>query len=100
MIDKVLKKALILDGNDTTNIKDEKTYKDFQHLLIELSKIKYNIRYCSNNNCPCHPESEIKKLLENEYLCGFLHEVKLLDDIKLLITDYKPITVFDKGFEK
>lgn len=90
-IDKILFKVLLLHGNESTFL-DFDTYQLFKNLLIELTKIKYNIRYCSNKNCPCHPESAIKKLLsESKTLCDFLQENHLLEGIKCLVEDYKPI---------
>ena len=86
MIDKILKEILILDGNETCCL-DNDTYLYFQMLIVELTKVKYNIRYCGNKNCPCHPESDIKKILEKESLVDFLKENKLYDDIIGLTID-------------
>ena len=89
-IEKILFKALLLDGNETYGISNN-TYEKFRTLLIELTKIKYNIRYCSDLNCLCHPESNIKKLLEYEELAMFLEDNRLLEDIVDLINNYDPI---------
>ena len=95
MIDKILKEMLMLDGNETCSL-DNDTYLYFQMLIVELAKVKYNIRYCSNQNCPCHPESDIKKILKKEFLADFLKENKLYDIIVNLTIDYKIITIFDE----
>ena len=89
-IESILFKALLLDGNETCELNQD-TYNYFRRLLIELIKIKYNIRYCTNKNCSCHPESVIKILLENYDLYNFLNDNKLLVDITNLITNYEPI---------
>lgn len=89
-IDKILFKALLLDGNETCELSQD-IYNYFKRLLIALTKIKYSIRYCTNENCPCHPESTIKELMKNYNLCEFLNDNKLFDCITNLVTDYKPI---------
>lgn len=89
-IDKVLFKSLLLHGNETTLLNDI-TYQNYKTLLIELTKIKYDIRYCKNKNCPCHPETSIKRLLNNKDLCDFLQENRLLGSINDLIESYIPI---------
>jgi hypothetical protein len=89
-IDKILFKALLLHGNET-NLLNDITYQNFKTLFIELAKIRYNIRYCDNENCSCHPESTIKKLLKDDELCDFLQVNHLLESVKCLIGDYKPI---------
>ena len=88
-IDKILFKVLLLDGNESTML-EPIVYTDFKELIIELTKIAYNIRYCTNKNCPCHPESMIKILLKSKSLCDFLTENNLLEGIKCLIEDYIP----------
>lgn len=89
-IEKILFKALLLDGNETCEISAD-AYEKFKLLIIELTKIKYNIRYCSNQNCPCHPESKIAKLLGDEEIIVFLEDNNLLDDIVELTKNYNPI---------
>ena len=73
-MDKILFKLLLLDGNETHYLKNDKNYRDFQALLIEVAKVEKNIRFCNNKKCPCHPEYMIKKLLQNEELRNFLNE--------------------------
>jgi len=89
-IEKILFKALLLDGNETCEISKD-TYEKFKILLIELAKIQYNIRYCSNPNCLCHPESTVHKLLADEEIIVFLEDNNLLDNIVELINNYEPI---------
>lgn len=69
----ILIKLLILDGNETHYMNNEETYKLFKNLIIEVAKAEKNVRFCSNNNCPCHPEHSIKILLKNKLLVGFLN---------------------------
>lgn len=99
MIDKILKEALMLDGNETYSL-DNNTYLFYQMLIVELTKIKYNIRYCSNKNCPCHPESDIKKILKKNTLVEFLKDNKLYEDIVNLTVNYEAKIIFDdRDFE-
>ena len=50
MIDKIIFELLLKDGNETNFIKNYDVYFNFQELIKELVKVKYNIRYCRNNN--------------------------------------------------
>ena len=94
MIDRILFSLLLLDGNETNIIKVD-TYNLFKTLLIELTKIKYNIRFCSKMNCICHPETIIKEILQDNNLKEFLinnsYYKNIVDDIEELISDYNPI---------
>ena len=80
MIDRILFSLLLLDGNETNIIKVD-TYNLFKTLLIELTKIKYNIRYCSKMNCICHPETIIKGILQDNNLKEFLINNSSLTDL-------------------
>lgn len=94
MIDKILFQLLLLDENETNFIDNANTYFYFQKLIKELTKVKYNIRCCSNEGCKCHPEYCIKQILEDENTLNFLNEYcykGVVKDIKELTTDYKPI---------
>ena len=94
MIDKILFNLLLLDGNETNLLNDNNTIQNYRALVLELTKVKYNIRYCSNDNCPCHPEYAIKKLIEDDSLVNFLIEncyKDIVDDIKNLVYNYTPI---------
>lgn len=89
-IDKLIFKMLLLDQNETQELSSD-DYEYFRILIVELTKIKYNIRYCTNNNCPCHPESTLKKLLGKDNLAQFLKENNLLKEIEYLTINYVPI---------
>jgi len=89
-IDKLIFKVLLLDGNSSMLL-ERKSRTKFHTIIIELTKIKYDIRYCSNKNCGCHPESSIKILLEDKDLCKFLKDEHLFETISALIEDYEPI---------
>lgn len=90
-LDNILKKILPLDGNETSFIKEKDTYLKFQRLIVLLVEARYDIRYCSNENCPCHPEYTIRKLLTDKGLSGFLKEWKVFDEIETFIGDYLPL---------
>lgn len=97
-IDKLLHEVLMLHGNESNMIKCEKTQSDFTSFVIALTKLKYNIRYCSNKNCKCHPESTIKKLFKNEKLVEFVNmNAYLKDDVRdyLDLDNYEHKTIFD-----
>lgn len=92
-MNKILLKLLIMDGNETHYINNEETYRLFRDLIIEVTKAEKNIRFCSNNNCPCHPEHTIKILLKNKLLVGFLNTwgSGIVDELESLCKEYKPI---------
>ena len=93
MIDKIIFELLLKDGNETYYIENSNVYFNFQELLKELIKIKYDIRYCGNENCCCHPEYRIKELMKNKKLIEFIEKYcykDILKDILKLITNYKP----------
>ena len=100
MIDNVIVKLLLLDGNETNLLDNIDDYKNFRRLLIELMKVKYDIRWCSNRNCSCHPETRIDSLLSNnKELLEFIEKYSGLNDvIENLTSNYKPITVYDRGY--
>lgn len=100
-IDNIIIKLLLLDGNETNLLDNIDDYKNFRRLIIELVKIKYDIRWCSNDNCKCHPETTIRTILENNLeLHSFLDTFIKLDDVKSMINVYENITVWDKGYVK
>lgn len=93
MIDKLIFELLLKDGNETNFIENAYVYFDFQELLKELIKIKYDIRYCKNKDCCCHPEYRIKQLMKNKKLLEFLKKYCYKDiskDILELVTNYEP----------
>ena len=92
-MNKILFRLLLLHGNDTSFIKGTDTYYAFNELVVEVTKAVNNIRYCTRKGCSCHPESKIKKLLQDKYLVDFLHEYSkgLVNDLLRLCEDYEPI---------
>lgn len=86
----------MLDGNEST-ILPEKEQILFKNLIIEVAKVDGNIRYCTNINCLCWPETQISRILEeSSELATFLKKVKIHKHIeKLLATSDKKKTVFD-----
>ena len=89
-------KLLIFEENET-HLLSEDGKKLYNYLLIDLFQSKYDIRYCTNNNCSCQPETRIKKILEDKEIKNFLIKERLLDKIVEYINnrDMK-ITVWDK----
>ena len=93
MIDKIIFELLLKDGNETHLIGNANVNFDFQELIKELTKIKYDIRYCKKKDCCCHPEHRIKELMENEKLLEFLENYcykNISKDILELVTNYEP----------
>ena len=93
MIDKIIFELLLKDGNETHFIENANVNFAFQELIKELTKIKYDIRYCKKKDCPCHPEYRIKKLMKNEKLLEFLENYcykNISKDILELVTNYEP----------
>ena len=93
MIDKIIFELLLKDGNETHFIKNANVHFDFQELIKELIKIKYDIRYCKNKDCCCHPEHRIKELMKNKKLLEFLRNYCYKDiskDVLELVTNYEP----------
>ena len=93
MIDKIIFELLLKDGNETHFIENANVHFDFQELIKELIKIKYDIRYCENKDCCCHPEHRIKELMKNKKLVEFLENYcykNISKDIFELVTNYEP----------
>lgn len=92
-MNKILFKLLLLDGNETALIQNGETYQHFKSLIVEVAKANNDIRYCSNHNCKCHPESAIKSLLKNKELVSFLNEFAkgLVEDLTELCETYSPV---------
>ena len=84
LIDKILIKLLLLDGNETNMLSYEDRMR-FSQLIAEAAKIKYDIRYCTNDNCPCRPEVTFKNILDqSENLKDLLDKndiIRLLNDL-------------------
>jgi hypothetical protein len=100
-IDQLIIQMLLFDGNESNLLDDIDSYTNFRRLIIELAKVKYDVRWCSNDKCQCHPETTIKNLINrNKELQDFLNRFNLLDDILYYIKNYEPTTVFDKGYTR
>jgi len=67
--------------------------------MADLLQIKYNVRWCKNQYCNCHPETAIKYILDNnKEIKLFLTEEKIYDDLYEVCINYEPITVFDMKY--
>ena len=87
MIDNLIKKLLLLFGNETHEL-SRGCQNSFNELFMAISRIKYGIRYHEyNRECPCQPECEIKNLLEDSELKDFLERQKTLDQILELLNN-------------
>lgn len=62
---------LIADGNETIFMSKEAQNK-YSRLIAVVTKAYYDIRFCGNEKCECHPEYAIKRLLEDKELSEFL----------------------------
>lgn len=90
LIDKVLIKFLLLDGNESSLLEYDDLIK-FKFIIVELSKIKYDIRYCKKRKCRCHPESSIEYILKDasDNLIEFLKQENIYEALKELIESYE-----------
>ena len=101
IIDNIIVQLLLLDGNESNLLDNSDDYKNFRRLIIELTKVKYDIRWCRINSCKCHPETTIKSILDNNLeLYKFLQRFTKIDEIKPMLNVYENITVFDRGYTK
>lgn len=73
-IDKIITKLLMLDDNETNLIENIDVYFMFQELIKELTKVKYDIRWCSNLECCCQPEYTIRRIIKAKGLIDFLNK--------------------------
>ena len=48
----------------------------YSMLITEVTKAYYDIRFCGNKGCVCHPERDIELLLQDKELSEFLKENK------------------------
>lgn len=100
-IDNIITELLLLDGNESNLLDNIEDYKDFIRLIIELVKIKYDVRWCSSDNCMCHPETTIRTILKNNFeLYSFLDKFIKLDEVTSMINVNENITVWDRGYVK
>ena len=101
MIEEVIFKLLTLDGNETYLIGDYYKgfkYSEYRKLVIELVKKRYDVRFCSLDNCSCHPEYILRELIKNKDLIKFLESnmggyFKHLVDI--INEDYESVSIYD-----
>ena len=80
---------LITDGNEAIFMSKEGQSK-YSRLIAVVAKAYYDIRFCSNKGCVCHPEHDIKLLLRDKELSDFLKENKFYDVLQEHIEDYEP----------
>lgn len=80
MIQSIILELLKLVDNETNLIDDFEERQLFKDLIIELNMIYHDIRYCSRKDCPCQPETKMKKILQ-------------IDSIRNLIREYCPTHV-------
>ncbi len=80
---------LITDGNETNSMSKEGQNK-YSMLITVVAKAYYDIRFCSNKGCVCHPEHDIKLLLQDKELSEFLKENRFYDVLQEHIEDYEP----------
>ena len=66
---------LIEDGNKT-NLMSKEAQNKYSMLITEVTKAYYDIRFCGNKGCVCHPERDIELLLQDKELSEFLKENK------------------------
>lgn len=80
---------LIADGNETIFMSKEAQSK-YSRLIAVVVKSYYDIRFCSNKGCVCHPEYDIKLLLQDKELSDFLKENKFYNVLQEYVKDYDP----------
>ena len=80
MVQSVIVELLKLIDNETNFIDDFEERQLFKDLIIELNMIYFDIRFCSRKDCPCQPETKIRKILH-------------FDSIRNLIKEYCPTHV-------
>lgn len=80
---------LITDGNEAIFMSKEGQSK-YSRLIAVVAKAYYDIRFCSNKGCVCHPEHDIKLLLRDKELSDFLKENRFYDVLQEHIEDYNP----------
>lgn len=74
-IDEVIFALLLMDGNETHSyLHSEEDYLDWKNLIVELVKVKNDIRWCGNYACCCHPETKILVLIEKEHIKNCLED--------------------------
>lgn len=87
MLEKTIKQLLVLDGNETHCLNRELSYHNFQTIIIQLSRIKYGIRYHDyTRECQCQPEYMIKEILKTDTkLNKWLRDNEVLEKIETIV---------------
>lgn len=80
---------LIADGNETIFMSKEAQNK-YSRLIVLVTKAYYDIRFCGNKVCVCHPEHDIKLLLQDKELSDFLKKNRFYYVLQEHIEDYNP----------
>lgn len=80
---------LIEDGNSVYFLSKEGQSK-YSRLINVVAKAYYDIRFCSNKGCVCHPEYDIKLLLQDKELSDLLKENKVYNVLQEYVKDYNP----------
>lgn len=80
---------LITDGNET-NFMSKEGQSKYSRLIAVVAKAYYDIRFCSNKGCVCHPEYDIELLLQDKELSEFLKENKFYNVLQEYVKDYNP----------
>lgn len=80
---------LIEDGGSVHFLSKEGQSK-YSRLIAVVAKAYYDIRFCGNKGCVCHPEHDIKLLLQDKELSDFLKENRFYDVLQEHIEDYEP----------
>lgn len=80
---------LITDGNEAIFMSKEGQSK-YSRLIAVVTKAYYDIRFCGNKGCVCHPERDIELLLQDKELSEFLKENKFYNVLQEHIKDYEP----------
>lgn len=80
---------LIEDGNSVHFLSKEGQSK-YSRLIAVVVKAYYDIRFCSNKGCVCHPEYDIELLLRDKELSEFLKENRFYDVLQEYVKDYDP----------
>jgi hypothetical protein len=62
------------------------TQNRFDDFIIDFTKLFFDIRYCSNENCSCQPEVRLERIInDNSEIEKFLKKWKLYNEIMICI---------------
>ena len=79
---RLLKKVLLLDGNESCHYLNDTEQENFYKLITELTKAHLNVRYCTRDNCSCQPEYAIRRIIDSGGIKTMLCEEGLYEHIK------------------